>query len=106
MSDITITKVETADQKKEFILCQYGFYKGDPNFVPPLQIDRKVVFNPKKNPFFDHAKTELFLAKRGGKIVGRVAANTGLPTVLGWPGHEWQWRGSDHPEPGRREAMP
>ncbi|MBP6787496.1 MAG: hypothetical protein KA170_07905, partial [Candidatus Promineofilum sp.] len=36
---------------------------------------------------------------------GRVAANTGLPTVLGWPGHEWQWRGSDHPEPGRREAM-
>ena len=36
---------------------------------------------------------------------GRVAANTGLPTVLGWPGHEWQWRGSDHPEPGRREAI-
>jgi YYY domain-containing protein len=36
---------------------------------------------------------------------GRVAANTGLPTVLGWPGHEWQWRGSDHPEPGRREGM-
>ena len=36
---------------------------------------------------------------------GRVAANTGLPTVLGWPGHEWQWRGSDHPEPGRREGL-
>ena len=36
---------------------------------------------------------------------GRVAANTGLPTLLGWPGHEWQWRGSDHPEPGRREAI-
>jgi uncharacterized membrane protein len=25
---------------------------------------------------------------------GRVSANTGLPTVLGWPFHEWQWRGS------------
>jgi uncharacterized membrane protein len=36
---------------------------------------------------------------------GRVSANTGLPTVLGWPGHEWQWRGSDHPEPGRREPI-
>ena len=34
-----------------------------------------------------------------------MAANTGLPTVLGWPGHEWQWRGSDHPEPGRREGL-
>jgi len=36
---------------------------------------------------------------------GRVSANTGLPTLLGWPGHEWQWRGSDHPEPGRRESI-
>ena len=36
---------------------------------------------------------------------GRVAANTGLPTVLGWAGHEWQWRGSDHPEPGRRGPL-
>jgi uncharacterized membrane protein len=36
---------------------------------------------------------------------GRVSANTGLPTLLGWPGHEWQWRGSDHPEPGRREPI-
>ena len=32
----------------------------------------------------------------------RVSANTGIPTVLGWPGHEHQWRGST-PEPGIRE---
>ncbi len=24
----------------------------------------------------------------------RVSANTGLPTVLGWPVHEWLWRGT------------
>lgn len=36
---------------------------------------------------------------------GRVSAATGLPTVLGWPGHEWQWRGGDHPEPGRRDPL-
>ena len=36
---------------------------------------------------------------------GRVSANTGLPTLVGWAGHEWQWRGSDHPEPGRRDAI-
>jgi uncharacterized membrane protein len=33
----------------------------------------------------------------------RVSANTGIPTVLGWAGHEYQWRGSDTPEPGRRD---
>lgn len=31
---------------------------------------------------------------------GRVSANTGLPTVLGWAVHEWLWRGTyDIPSP-------
>lgn len=34
---------------------------------------------------------------------GRVSASTGLPTLLGWAGHEFQWRG-ETPEPGAREA--
>ncbi len=33
---------------------------------------------------------------------GRIASSTGLPTLLGWPGHEFQWRGST-PEPAARE---
>jgi YYY domain-containing protein len=32
----------------------------------------------------------------------RVSAQTGLPTVLGWGGHELQWRGN-YDEAGRRE---
>ncbi|MEZ4646754.1 MAG: DUF2298 domain-containing protein [Chloroflexota bacterium] len=35
---------------------------------------------------------------------GRIAASTGLPTVLGWAGHEYQWRGPDTPEPATRET--
>jgi YYY domain-containing protein len=34
---------------------------------------------------------------------GRVSAFTGLPTVLGWAGHERQWRGT-YEEQARREA--
>ncbi|PID87127.1 MAG: hypothetical protein CSB13_00955 [Chloroflexi bacterium] len=34
---------------------------------------------------------------------GRMAANTGIPTLLGWAGHEYQWRGSNTPEPSQRE---
>ena len=34
----------------------------------------------------------------------RVSAQTGLPTLLGWGGHEAQWRGS-YEEPGRREPV-
>ena len=35
----------------------------------------------------------------------RVSASTGIPTVLGWPGHEEQWRGSRRPFEGREEAI-
>jgi uncharacterized membrane protein len=33
---------------------------------------------------------------------GRVASMTGLPTILGWEGHESQWRGTV-PEVGQRK---
>ncbi len=36
---------------------------------------------------------------------GRVSSSTGVPTVLGWPGHEIQWRGSSAPFEGREEHV-
>jgi uncharacterized membrane protein len=35
---------------------------------------------------------------------GRIAAATGIPTLLGWAGHEYQWRG-DTPEPAERDPV-
>lgn len=32
----------------------------------------------------------------------RMSAFTGFPTILGWPGHEHQWRG-EYTEPSRRQ---
>ena len=36
---------------------------------------------------------------------GRISAYTGLPTVLGWQGHENQWRGSFEPQGTRFEDV-
>ena len=36
---------------------------------------------------------------------GNISASTGLPTVLGWKGHELQWRGSSEPFAGREEDL-
>jgi uncharacterized membrane protein len=36
---------------------------------------------------------------------GRISAATGLPTLLQWPGHQRQWRGSDEPAAGRAEDL-
>ena len=50
------------------------------------------------------AGTPVILEAVGGQYSwgGRISAHTGLPTVLGWAGHELQWRGSTA-EPGIRE---
>lgn len=53
------------------------------------------------------AEPPVVLEAVGGQYsgYGRVSSMSGLPTLLGWPGHELQWRGSDNPEPGRREPI-
>jgi YYY domain-containing protein len=38
----------------------------------------------------------------GYNYTGRISAMTGLPTLLGWGGHQSQWRGN-YDEPARRE---
>jgi GNAT superfamily N-acetyltransferase len=48
-------------------------YAGDPNWVPPLRDDVAKVFQD-KNPLFQHAEMQLFVARRDGADVGRVAA--------------------------------
>ena len=48
-------------------------YRGDPNWVPPLRDDVAKVFAD-KNPFFEHAEMDLFVARRDGQDAGRIAA--------------------------------
>ncbi len=73
-SDVTVTPVQSAADRDAFVLFPYEHYRNDPYFVPPLVMERKDFLNPKKNPWFEFGKVELFLARRGGKVVGRIAA--------------------------------
>ncbi|HCY77816.1 MAG TPA: hypothetical protein DHV28_18050 [Ignavibacteriales bacterium] len=74
MQDLTIRKVESKSDLNTFIKCQWNFYKNDPNWVPPLLMERKTLLNKEKNPFFKSASADYFLAVKNGKIVGRIAA--------------------------------
>lgn len=71
---INIQPVKTKKDLKQFILFPWKIYARDPNWVPPLIMEMKEKLNPEKNPFFEHASRELFLAWKGGEIVGRIAA--------------------------------
>ena len=43
-------------------------------WVPPLRMDVRKLLSRQKNPFFQHAEVEYFLAERSGEVVGRIAA--------------------------------
>ena len=74
MSQIAVRPVRSSADRRAFLDLPYRHYAGDAHFVPPLRLDQKNVLDPKKNPFFEHGAIELFLAERGGEVVGRVAA--------------------------------
>ncbi|MBL7075400.1 N-acetyltransferase [candidate division KSB1 bacterium] len=71
---INIVSVKSKKDLNQFIKFPWLIYKGDPNWVPPLISEIKNLLNPKKHPFHEHAEVELFLAKRDGGVVGRIAA--------------------------------
>ena len=47
----------------------------DPNWVPQLRAEEVAKFSAAGNPYFDHARVHLLLARQGGKVVGRIAAH-------------------------------
>jgi hypothetical protein len=74
MKDIRIFPVRSEKERIQFIKLQWKFYENDPHWVPPLIMDRKKILDIKKNPFYQHAQIEMFLAEQNGELVGRIAA--------------------------------
>ena len=74
MSAIEIVSVTAKRDWKAFVHFPYTHYKDYPNWVPHLIMDQKTLLNPKKHPFYKHAKVQLFLAKAENRVVGRIAA--------------------------------
>ncbi len=74
MASIEIIPVRRRAEMKAFINLPWRIYKGDPNWVPPIKSDIAKLLNPKKHPFWKFSYRELYLAKRGSEVVGRIAA--------------------------------
>lgn len=71
---ISIRVAESTSDVNRFIKLQWKFYGGDRNWVPPLLMDRRKLLSRKKNPFYQHAEMQLFIAESDGEAVGRIAA--------------------------------
>jgi GNAT superfamily N-acetyltransferase len=59
---------------REFCSWSARLYEDDPHYVQPLITAWMDKLSPEKDPFWKHASRALFVAKRGGRTVGSIAA--------------------------------
>jgi hypothetical protein len=60
--------------RRRFVAVPAPLYRGDPCYVPPLRRDVHRLLDPSVNPWHRHGEIALFIARRGGETVGRIAA--------------------------------
>jgi len=70
----SIRPVVSKADRKQFVDFAWEVYANDPAWIPPLKDEVHGLLDPKKNPWFEHARAQLWLAERGGKVVGRISA--------------------------------
>jgi len=73
--EVIITPVSGKGDRKAFVDLAYRLNAADPAWVPPLRMEAEELITPGKNPFFEHAEVQLFLARRNGSVVGRISAH-------------------------------
>ena len=73
--NVEISEVTSRRKRDAFIKFQWQIYTNDPAWVPPLIIERKGFLDRKRHPFYKHGNAALFLARKNGKIAGRIMAS-------------------------------
>ena len=71
---IDIQPVQTTRQRREFVRLARRVNADQPLWVPNLERICLWEITPGKNPFYEHAEAQLFLAYRSGRAIGRIAA--------------------------------
>jgi hypothetical protein len=71
---LEVTPVRSRREKREFIDLPYRLHANEAQWIPPLRLERWAFLNRRLNAYFKHADAALFLARREGRVVGRISA--------------------------------
>lgn len=69
-----VSAVASPADRKAFLDVPYRAYRNDPSWRPPLMLERATQIDPKQNPALAGMEHVLMLARKGGEVVGRIAA--------------------------------
>jgi GNAT superfamily N-acetyltransferase len=72
MASVSIRPVHSRRELKRFVKVPLRLHRDQPQWVAPLIFERMEFLNREKNPYFEHADAEYFLAERDGEAVGRI----------------------------------
>ncbi len=75
MGEVTVTPVAGKRDLRAFVDVAFRLNARDPNWVANLRSEEIEKFTPGRNPFFAHARCQLFLARRDSRVVGRISAH-------------------------------
>lgn len=71
---ITVKEAITKKEMRDFVTFPFSLYKDNPYWVPPIISEELESFDRTKNPAFQNAEAQFFVAYKDGKIAGKVAA--------------------------------
>lgn len=71
---LDVSEVRGLRDLRAFIDLPYRLHTGTP-WVPPVRLERYQFLNRRLNPFFTHGEAAYFLARRDGRVVGRISAH-------------------------------
>ena len=71
---VEVSPVRSRRDRSEFVELPFRLHAIGTPWVPPLRIERRLWLDRRVGPFFKHGDAELFLARRDGRVVGRVSA--------------------------------
>ena len=72
---LLIEPVVSEADLETFIRLPWDLYRDDPQWVPPLVSMQRDFLDKNKGPFFEFGQAEYFLARRNGRVVGRISAH-------------------------------
>ncbi|MBB4210656.1 hypothetical protein EV659_102195 [Rhodothalassium salexigens DSM 2132] len=84
---LTLRPVTDRADLRAFIRMPRQVFADDPNWIVPLDLERRDVFDKQRNPYFATAEAQYWIAERGGRPVGRISAQVDeLARGAGEPG--------------------
>ena len=72
---VEVLTVRSERDRRAFIEVPYRLHATSEQWVPPLRLERRAFLSPRLNKWLRHADVQLFLARRDGRVVGRISAH-------------------------------